>query len=465
MSKTVLPSHIIGERGVNAFSDYCNRHQPYIIWREETKNDFGVDGEVELTEITLDGKTKPTSQILKVQIKSTQHDNSYMTRETPETFFFNASEADMEYWKNYRQYGIQVLLVVFDGREGNNHLYCKQITDIEVGLSTKKGKQKSQPIEFSKTQNRIVIGQNEFTERFQASFKNRINHFTSEILDTNMWPFKTEPRWLYTYPTHFKTKKDIFIKISQGEAPYFIIKNSVIYTFVPIEKDFKKFYEQIVSEGQKRSEHRYQDVVQSLVMRNYYVELMNEYIRDFMRRRGLHYQRDFKKYYFFIKNDQTEYKVPYRTRKIEKETEKIVVNYYEYGKDQFFRHWALEAKPIFIEDKLYLVMSHKYLFTLDRKTPLKPDKITKYTNFINSRTFNDGVLDELHFWWHHLAKGGSELTLFDGTTLNQTSITLGKAINFTVKFGIPLDGEKLNTRKKTAASTVAQPSTQITLPF
>ncbi|OJW74270.1 DUF4365 domain-containing protein [Spirosoma sp. 48-14] len=76
MSKTVLSSHIIGERGVNAFADYCNRHQPYIIWREETKNDFGVDGEVELTEITIDGKTKPTSQILKVQVKSTQHDNS-----------------------------------------------------------------------------------------------------------------------------------------------------------------------------------------------------------------------------------------------------------------------------------------------------------------------------------------------------------------------------------------------------
>lgn len=465
MSKTVLPSHVIGERGVNAFSDYCNRHQPYIIWREETKNDFGVDGEVELTEVTPDGKTKPTSQILKVQIKSTQHDNSYMTRETPESFFFNASEADMEYWKNYRQYGIQVLLVVFDGRKGNDHLYCKQINDIEVGLSTKKGKQKSQPIEFSKTQNLIVIGQNEFTERFQDSFKSRINHFTSEILDTNMWPFKEEPRWFYTYPTHFKTKKDIFTKIDQGEAPYFIIKNSVIYTFLPIEKDFKIFFQQIVSEGQKRSEHRYVDVVQSLTLRNYYVELINEYIRDFMRKRGLSYQRDYKRYFFFLRNDQTEYKVPYRTRKIDKVTEKVVVNYYEYGKDQFFRHWALEAKPLFIEDKLYLIISHKYLFTSDRKSPLKPDKITKYTNFINSRTFNDGVLDELHFWWYHLSKGSQEIALFDGSVLNQSSITLGKPISFTVKFGIPLDGEKLKARRRARDSEADAVSNQISLPF
>ncbi|OJW74269.1 hypothetical protein [Spirosoma sp. 48-14] len=373
----------------------------------------------------------------------------------------------MEYWKNYRQYGYQVLLVIFDGRKGNEYLYCKQITDVDVGLTSKKGKQKSQPIEFSKTLNRLTVGQNDFISQFQASFKSRIHHSSTEILDTNMWPFRSEPRWLYTYPTHFKTKKDIFSKIGQGEAPYFIIKKSVIYTFNLIEKDFKLFFEQVVSEGQKRSEHRYQDVVKSVVFRNYYVELMNEYIRDYLRKRGLHYQRDYKRYYFFLKDDQSEYKVPYRTRKIDKETEKTVVNYYQYGKDEFFRHWAVEAKPLFVEDKLYLVISHKYLFTSDRKTPLKPDKITKYTNFINARTFNDGVLDELHFWWHYLARGGSELILFDVSALNQTSITLGKAISFTVDFGIPLDSKKLFAKKKGVPATQTSPSTvtQISLPF
>ncbi|MDJ1486215.1 DUF4365 domain-containing protein [Cytophagaceae bacterium YF14B1] len=452
MSKTVLPTHIIGERGVNVFADYCNRHQPYILWREETKNDFGVDGEVELTEITIEGKIKPTSQILKVQIKSTQNDKSYMASENEDSFSFYASEDDIEYWKNYRQYGYQVLLVIFDGREGHDFLYCKQVTDIDAALATKKKKTKSQPILFSKTENRLIIGQNDFVTRFQSSFKNRINYSSKETLDTNMWPFRSRPPWIYTYPTHYKTKKDIFTKIAQNEAPYFVIKNSVIYTFIPIEKDFKSFFEHVVSEGKKRSEHRFQDVLESVVLRNYYVELLNEYIRDFMRKRGLFYQKEYRKYYFFLKDDQTEYKVPYRTRKIDKETEKSVVTYHQYGKDAFFRHWAIEAKPLFIEDKIFLVVSHKYLFTSDRKTPLKPEKITKYTNYLNARTFNNGVLDLLHFWWYHLSKGSHEVIVFDGTTLNQTSITIGKSINFEVKFGIPLDGEKLFKRKKNISS-------------
>jgi hypothetical protein len=464
MSKTVLASHIIGERGVNAFADYCNRHKPYIIWREETKNDFGVDGEIELTEITLEGKTKPTSQIIKIQIKSTQHDNSYMTRETSDSFSFNASEADMEYWKNYRQYGYQVLLVIFDGRAENDHLYCKQISDIDVGLTTKKGKQKSQPIEFSKIENKLAIGQNDFLDRYRSSFKGRVNQQASETLDSNLWPFTSEPRILYTYPTHFKTKKDIFIKINSNEAPYFVIYNSIIYTFTPIERVFKKFFEHVVSEGHKRTEHSYREIIDSVSLRNHYVELLNEYIKDFMRTRSLHYQRHFRRYYFYLKSDQIEYKVPFRTRKKSKETEKVVAKEFQYGPNHFFRHLAIEVKCIFVESRVYMIASPKYYFSSDRKAAWDSKKTTQYTNFLNARTFNDGVLDELHFWWQHLARGEREITIFDGSALNQPSIIIGSAIWFPVKFGVSLNGPKLETKRKVNTSK-SLASSQISLSF
>lgn len=448
MSKIVRPSHIIGERGVNVFADYCNRHQPYIIWREETKNDFGIDGEVELTEVNEDGKIKPTSQTLKVQIKSTQSSASYIQQETDESFSFFPREEDLEYWKSYRVYGYDVLLVVFDGREGADLLYCKRITDIDEALVRPKGKRKSQPIVFSKTENRLVTGQHDFDTKYRASFKSRVNYLAAEVLDTNMFPFKTVPRWLYTYPTHYKTKKDIFKNIASGEAPYFVIYNSIIYTFVPIEKDFKPFYEHVVSEGQKRTEHRYSEVVDTATLRNHFVELLNEYLKDFMRKRGLYYQRDFRRFYFFLRKDQTEYKVPYRTRRAEKVTEKKVVEFYEYGKDTFFRHLAVAVKPLFIEDRVYLIISPKYYFTSDRTAPLEPEKTTKFTNYLNRKTFNDGVVDQLHFWWHHLAKGSHEATVFDGSAMNQPSILLSRPIDFTVPFGIPLDGEKVAQKKK-----------------
>lgn len=222
---------------------------------------------------------------------------------------------------------------------------------------------------------------------------------------------------------------------------------------MPIEKDFKPFYEHVVSEGQKRTEHRYSEVVDMATLRNHFVELLNEYLKDFMRKRGLHYQRDFRRYYFFLRKDQMEFKVPYRTRRAEKVTEKKVVEYYEYGKDNFFRHLAVAVKPLFIEDKVYLIVTPKYYFTSDRMAPLEPEKTTKFTNYLNRKTFNDGVVDQLHFWWHHLARGSHEASIFDGSAMNQPSILLSRPIDFTVSFGIPLDGEKVAQKKKAGAKS------------
>ncbi|MCF0059856.1 DUF4365 domain-containing protein [Dyadobacter sp. LJ419] len=448
MSKIVRASHIIAERGVNVFADYCNRHNPYIIWREETKNDFGIDGEIELTEKTDDGKTKPTSRILKVQVKSTEHDNSYMIRETEDSFCFSASESDLEYWNNYRRFGYEVLLVIFDGRKGNEYLYCKKITDIDVALSTKKGRQKAAPIQFSKIDNHLTTGSNEFLDRFASSFKPRLNHSVSEIIDSNLWPFRSEPRWMYSFSSRFKNKKALFSEIQSGIAPYFIIKDSFIYTFTDARKGFKEFFDQASEDGCNCQEHRFNDIVSSSTLKNYYVELMNAYISDFMRRRGMWWQKDYKRYYFYLKEDQQEHKVSFKTRKIAKETEKKVVGYYEYGKDHFFRHWAINVKIVFIENKLYLVLNHKYLFTSDRRTPIRPDKITKYTNYINSRTYNDGVLDELHFWWYHFAKNNTEWMIFDGKNLQHPDISVGRPICFDVPFGIAMDSVRSSAKTR-----------------
>jgi hypothetical protein len=49
MAKEIKNTHISGEAGVIAFASCCNKHQPCIVFREVVKNDFGVDGEIELT--------------------------------------------------------------------------------------------------------------------------------------------------------------------------------------------------------------------------------------------------------------------------------------------------------------------------------------------------------------------------------------------------------------------------------
>lgn len=452
MAKIVRSTHVIGERGVNAFANYCNRHKPYIIFREVTKNDFGIDAEVELTAVNEDGKTEPTGEILKVQIKSTEQDASYIKSEKADRFSFYASQDDIEYWKKYRKYGLNVLLVIFDGRNEDEKIYCKQINDIDAALVSPKSKRKTtQPIEFSKTDHLLDLTKSDFAATFSKSFKGRVNYVASETLISNMWAFRQRPSILYTYPTHCKTKKNVFEKITDDQAPYFVIYNSIIYSFSPLEKDFQKFYEIIISVGSQRVDYSFQEVISKVSLRNHYVELLNEYIKDFMKRRYLNYQRDFSRYYFYLKADQESFSVPYRTRRAEKDTDKTVAQMYTYGKDTFFRHLAIEVKPMFVEERLFLVITPKYYFSSDRKNAFDSKKTTKYTNYLNSRMWNDGIVDLLHFWWEHLSKSSDELMIFDGSAMNRPTISVGRYVAFQVSFGIPLDTKKEKKEKAAVA--------------
>ena len=103
MSKIIKNTHISGEAGVLKFADYCNRHMPYIIFREVVKNDFGVDGEIELTHIDADRKTEPLGEIMKVQIKTVGSDNSYIRNEKSNSFEFYPRKEDIEYWEKYKK--------------------------------------------------------------------------------------------------------------------------------------------------------------------------------------------------------------------------------------------------------------------------------------------------------------------------------------------------------------------------
>ena len=124
MSKIISESHITGDKGVAAFHSYCANHSPFILWRPETVNDFGIDGEVELTAKNSNGKLEATGDILKIQIKSTTK-GSYIHKESDTSFEFKPREEDVEYWNKHK---LDVVLVRFDDR--TNKLYGKKILKI-----------------------------------------------------------------------------------------------------------------------------------------------------------------------------------------------------------------------------------------------------------------------------------------------------------------------------------------------
>ncbi|MEM9673990.1 MAG: DUF4365 domain-containing protein, partial [Bacteroidota bacterium] len=172
--KNINDRHVIGERGVIQFHNYCNRHTPYIMFRELVQNDFGIDGEVEIAKVDENGKRFATGEILKVQIKSTESDNSYIRSETENSFKYYASRQDIEYWSNITG---DVILIIYDGR--NDTLYAKKIPNFNLKESKKI---ESFPIDFDKKDNLLKIQDNSFVESFTASFYTRVNYDSKDIL-------------------------------------------------------------------------------------------------------------------------------------------------------------------------------------------------------------------------------------------------------------------------------------------
>src|SRR5882724_3551523 len=118
MSKTVLPSKRTEWKELDRISEIV--HSMNCIWREMTKDDFGLDGEIEVVIPKPDGKGLETSgQILKVQAKA---GDRYVVSDTENSFASPVEKNDLEYW---HKYNFPVLFIVY--HPSDNRLYCKEI--------------------------------------------------------------------------------------------------------------------------------------------------------------------------------------------------------------------------------------------------------------------------------------------------------------------------------------------------
>ena len=455
MPKIVRDTHITGMRGVNLFERYCLLHKPAIIFRETLKSDFGIDAELEMTEYTEDKKVSPTGETIKIQIKTDGTGHSYIRNEKDTQFEYYASEDDLEYWSKYKSHGFEVLLVIIDATK--EKIYCKKVFDLDLGIAkTNIKKKKSYPIIFDKLNNLLEFGKNDFRERFSDTFRTRVNYGVTETLVSNLLKFQKLPRIMYAYPSRFKDKKSIVKFIKEGESglqfnncPFYVSYGSTIYTFNKLGKEFGHFIEYIIT-NDKAELVQYNDIIDNQIIPNHYVELLNEYIRDRLKSKRISYNPKYKRYYFSFHpdKDQAPLSVETKTRIRGDVTERKVVTWHEYGtKYKFYRHLAFNLHFHFIEGDLYITLAHKYFFTEDGRKTLPPKEITKFTNFLTARDFNDKYYNWLHFWWTLFTKDSDTWDIFD---YNGVVIKIQSFYSEEVNFGIPMENkvEKIKLRSR-----------------
>ena len=431
MAKYISEQQITGELGVNQFEHYCLKHKPWILFREELKHDYGIDGEVEIAEIGSDSKVKASGEIIKVQIKSTLR-GSYIHKETESSFEFHATNEDVGYWNRHN---LSVILIVFDANE--EILYAKKIDQIDA--ATKKTKT---PIFFDKSENKLEIGESDFRERFSTQFKSRVDYSRTEKLTFNLLRFTKLPRYLFEYKSNYTDPKDIFDIVSGDQVPTFKLLGDRIYSILDVGM-YRKFKEEIVDYNSKTLNSFRKSILDDATY-GICAELINRQFTDAIRRERIAYNRQYRRYYFMPLHDDFDEKlgkykeriISYTPKKRSTATRTVVI-FKTYGKKSFYRHSAFETKLTVIKDQLYMILTPQYLFTHDGKEPLPdPDDITKFTNYITAREYNEQNLNHVHFIYSFLSGRDGKIQLCG---IKDSELEIGRYVTVESEFSIPLD--------------------------
>ncbi len=160
MSKINSETRITDNKGNAALATYCANHKPAISWKPIPIDDIGIDGQAELFNVL----NEPLGEIIYIQLKSTEKDKGYIKNENPnnKTFTFYAEKVHVEYWQNLPN---DVLLVIFDNRNGANKLYAKKIENIDLkNIGTK-----SVPIQFQQESDLLDVNNSNFLDKFSRS--------------------------------------------------------------------------------------------------------------------------------------------------------------------------------------------------------------------------------------------------------------------------------------------------------
>jgi len=379
-------------------------HEMKCIFREISKDDFGIDGEIEVVVPKADGKGFQTSGgIIKVQAKSGM---SYVKQDSETGFFTPVSRDDFELWYNATY---PVIFIVY--HPADDKLYWKEV----------KGYIRSTP-EVFRPPFRITF--DKATDEFSPACYNdicrianvspsRVSKQERERLFSNLLLVRRSPGKIWGAPTDYKgyAQLENQIRTSGGFVPPFCLTGDHVYTLSNLGDDSCALRD--YCDTTKISEQPSKDWWNDEALRRAYTSMLNRLLRIHIYRCGFKYNPDFHRYYFPRQNESDqEFKQPwYNVRTKRREPERIIAKLYEYGRDKFWRHTAADLRFKMIGSSWFLRVIPKYLFTVDGETPFDSEKVGPYTTKLKARERNPHVLNHILFWSHVLSRNEPEIKM------------------------------------------------------
>lgn len=429
MPKIVGRSTITEHKGLARLKTFCANNTPFMVCRDETITDVGIDGEIELCLKNADGKTEASGERIKFQLKSTESDNSYIQDEDDNSFKFFASKNDLEYWAKHKQ---DVLLIIYDVRK--DRLFGKKITQNDFKAQSQK---KKWPIIFNKEDCLLSEDNFDFHKKYTVSIKGRLNFDFKEPASTNLFKIRKYPQIIYTYETDFTKKENVYTHLPDNKdikLPEFIIYNQILYAFVDPKNQSEYFKQNVIKSASEKTIH-YKDIALDKNLRNHFVELIRIYFKKFLGSKGIYLSKEHNRFYFGIKKGEAIRSISAKTRKQGRLSPKQVVKFYKYGKYQFYKHHAFKIDILHAEN-IYFCITPTYFITSDGKTPVDGKIASKFIIPQKSIEFNPNVANTVHTIYSYLAKDNDDIVV---TNADDVEIEISSYIPLSLPFSIPTD--------------------------
>lgn len=386
MAKTVPESKFQEWKGLDRISLIV--HEMKCIFREISKDDFGIDGEIEIVIPKPDGKGyQTTGGILKVQAKSGM---TYVKQDTESSFSSPVSKDDLELW--YNSY-YPTLYIVYHPED--DKLYWKEIQSYVK--NTPNVWQPPHKIVFNKAVDEFSPDCFQSVHTLAPTTKTpRISFTEQERLFSNLFRIRGMPP-VWSAPSPAKNYQEVRSSI-HGFVPPFHISAGRIYSLSNLNQA-----KCVLTGHYDRSGVRLEKVETwwtDEAKRRDYVFMLNQLLGIHLRRCGIWYNKKFGRNYFPREN-QTDLEFQtgwYNIRTNHQVPPRQTAKFYTYGFYRFWRHTAAEVGFRFIGRTWFLQIIPKYFFTQDGIIPWDSDKVGEYTTQIKAYETNLNVLNHVLFW-------------------------------------------------------------------
>lgn len=393
------------------------------IWRPTPNDDYGLDGEIELTR---DGS--PTGFLVKAQVKS---GSSYFHNRSASGFDVPVKPPDADYWLGVN---VPVILVVHDPKSGQG--YWKDIKN----YAAQHPEFPSTPVIRFSVRSDLLSAESilDLSETAIPDEVQRTEFLVDQIrehLHSNMLPVIAVP------PAVYEADYSLRRLAEAHEEGYTLGRtNSGKYIgFLDPLAPTNRFRTLIDSSSVRQL--RYPDYLRRSSTRNYAIAQWNDAIHSHLGALGL-VQKDQETYYFRRCDDGSARKLTWESTR-GRTPERQVAYPYIGKKSQATAFWVHHACRIaFCEvgGQLFLRITPAYVFTHDGTKLIAGKEAGTLSTSRTSKDRNYQVFNHLMFWLWYLAGGKESISL---TIDNSEIVVAASFLGADANFGIPADKKSL----------------------